>query len=182
MRYFAIFFTLFLTVFLGACAMGAQKSYKQYQGISYDEYERHARQNLLIPGADTADIEDGLTLETDELAEEEIESIGASYGEAVVVMAAKRIFIADNATQKEVKTFQTALDAAYRAVVREFQPAGFTYAMSPAGAVNPLSTMDVQCLLGESGATSRGKEACDLFFKEAALEYEKAQIAAGAEL
>jgi len=47
--------------------------------------------------------------------------------------------------------------------------------MSPAGTVNPLEIMDVQCLVSESSANSVGKDACNLFFREIMAEYQKTE-------
>ena len=173
MKYFTL---LILPVALFAAGCGpAKKPYKQYQGISYDQYEqerlRRAAEGLNVEQLHT----DGpsFNIEYDEEGNEIIESTGANYGEAVVVMASKKIYLSREGAQKDVQIFQKALDAAYRNVMKEFKPAGFTYSMSPAGAVNPMSIVDVQCILGESDANSRGKETCDFFFKTIQEEYQQ---------
>jgi len=154
---YQILSVLILALIFGACGP-SKKQYKQYQGINYGQYEQNKTDVVEQANIDVIDID----------GNDVIESVGDNYGEAVVVMATKKIHLAADATQKDVLTLQAALDSAYRAAMRQYRPTGFTYSMSPAGAVNPLSVMDVQCILAESGANSRGKETCDLFFREAA--------------
>ena len=109
-----------------------------------------------------------------EITEEDVvESVNSSYGEAVVVMASKKISLGKDAGYKEMEMFQTALDSAYGTAFSHYRADGFTYAMSPAGTVNPLSVMDVQCILSESFATAKGKAVCDYFFSRIPVEYAK---------
>ncbi|MDR1123658.1 MAG: hypothetical protein LBL61_03470 [Elusimicrobiota bacterium] len=177
MKYSFLFCLGFILVF-AACG-GVRKGYKQYQGINYEQYEQDKKHNAAalagLDGAvDQVNIDaPSFNIDYDAGGNEIIESTGSNYGEAVVVMAAKKIFLSRDAGQKDIGLFQQALDAAYKIVVREYRPSGFTYAMSPAGAVNPLSIMDVQCILGEGSANSAGKAACDLFFDEIPQQYQK---------
>ena len=163
MKYFTL---LILTVVLFAAGCGTStKPYKQYQGINYNQYE----QDRLRQAAEVEQLNIDAPLfniDFDAQGNEIIESTGSNYGEAVVVMAARKINIDGNGSPAGMQAFQKALDAAYQAVMKEFRPRGFTYSMSPAGAVNPMSVMDVQCILGEGSANSKGKEACDFFFKK----------------
>jgi hypothetical protein len=178
MKYPLLFCLSFILIF-AACA-GGKKGYKQYQGINYEQYEQDRRHNAAsLAGLDGGLVDqvniDGpsFNIDYDAGGNEIIESTGSNYGEAAVVMAAKKIFLSRDAGQGDIGLFQQALDAAYKIVIKEYRPSGFTYAMSPAGAVNPLSIMDVQCILGEGSANSAGKAACDLFFDEIPKQYQK---------
>ncbi len=169
---------------LGACGVYSEKNYKKYTGISYEEYDRqtakdHAAQRVepLEENINQNDI-DAPQPESEDLniEEEIIESSNSSYGEAAVVMASKKISLGKDATYQDMQTFQTALDGAYQAALQKYRAAGFTYAMSPVGALNPLSLLDVQCLLSESYATAKGKEVCDFFFSEIPTRFEEAKL------
>jgi len=99
-------------------------------------------------------------------------SQSSAYGDAVVVMASKTISLGQNATaSKELRTFQTSLDKAYITAKRAYNPVGFTYSISPAGSVNPLSDMDVQCILSAQSSDETGQKTCDLFFKTLRSEF-----------
>lgn len=90
---------------------------------------------------------------------------GSSYGDAVITVAGKKVKLGRNAGEKEMKMFQKSLDAAYLEAKRVYNPIGFTYSMSPAGSINPLSDMEVQCILSEQSANDKGQVTCDLFFR-----------------
>ncbi len=169
---------------LGACGVYSEKNYKKYSGISYEEYDRQTakdqaaqRVEPLEENVNQNDIDapepsgENLNIE-----EEIIESSNSSYGEAAVVMASKKISLGKDASYQDMQTFQTALDEAYKAALQKYRAAGFTYAMSPVGTVNPLSLLDVQCLLSESYATAKGKEVCDFFFSEIPLRLEELKL------
>ncbi|MDR0646365.1 MAG: hypothetical protein LBG46_05310 [Elusimicrobiota bacterium] len=163
----------FLLVFT-ACGISARKPYKQYQGIDYGIYERDIQSGGLgRESIDQTNIDaPSFNVDYDDLGNEIIESTGRSEGEAVVIMAAKKIFLSKDASAQDAAAFQKALDIAYRKAAVAYQPSGFTYLMSPAGTLNPLAVMDIQCILGESTANQSGKAVCDLFFHEAAAQYE----------
>lgn len=182
-----LFLSLICAAFaLGACNTYSEKNYKKYRGISYEQYEEirkeqqaETKQTQIIPPAPFV-VQEGVEAEQpigmEDLTgidNEVIESTNSTYGEAVVVMASKKIPLGENASYSDMQNFQTALDAAYNTARRAYQATGFTYAISPAGPVNPLSEMDVQCILSESLANATGKAACDLFFKQIPLEYNK---------
>jgi hypothetical protein len=96
-------------------------------------------------------------------------------------MATKKIYLSRDASAKDMGVFQKALDAAYQTAMKQYKPSGFTYSISPAGPVNPLAIIDVQCILGETFANGpAGRDACDLFFKEIAAEYPKMKAEAAA--
>lgn len=169
---------------LGACDTYSERNYKKYSGISYEEY---TGQNQKEPAAQKteplredisqSDIAAPQPAAEDVTVEDEIiESSNSSYGEAAVVMASKKISLGKDASYQDMQTFQTALDEAYKAALQKYRAAGFTYAMSPVGTVNPLSLLDVQCLLSESYATAKGKEVCDFFFSEIPLRLEELKL------
>ena len=175
-----VFTLLCAMIAFGACNNYNQKNYRKYKGISYAEYERQKaeqeRQNVeyLDDSILESDISDPYASVGEEIVEEDVvESVNSSYGEAVVVMASKKISLGRSAGYKEMEMFQKALDSAYGSVFSHYSADGFTYAMSPAGTVNPLSVMDVQCILSESFATARGKAVCDYFFSQIPVEYAK---------
>ncbi|MDR1684151.1 MAG: hypothetical protein LBR90_01635 [Elusimicrobiota bacterium] len=169
----------YLTLFFAALilsACGGAKNYKTYQGINYQDYERRgqsaAAAQITLEGVQQSDIEaPKFDFEVDAFGNEVIESVGSSYGEAVVAMASKKVFLDKEAQTKDIAVLQRVLDSAYQVAQQQYRPAGFTYSMSPAGTVNPLAVMDVQCILGETSANARGKETCDLFFEEIEKQY-----------
>ncbi|WP_428047095.1 hypothetical protein [Candidatus Proelusimicrobium excrementi] len=167
-------------VLLGACTSYNQKNYKKYNGISYEEYEKQRKEQqnqtqieYIDETVGEEDIEDPYATPLEITEEDVVESVNSSYGEAVVVMASKKISLGKDAGYKEMEMFQTALDSAYGTAFSHYRADGFTYAMSPAGTVNPLSVMDVQCILSESFATAKGKAVCDYFFSQIPVEYAK---------
>ncbi|MDR0953576.1 MAG: hypothetical protein LBM71_05325 [Elusimicrobiota bacterium] len=176
-----ILFLTCLICFLAACS--AKQNYKVYQGISYDEYEKQGQAAKPTDGAQTAPIQDEITqtdLTTVAIAalpaeDDIIESVNSSYGEAVVVMASKKISLGKNAVADDLVVFQTGLDAAYQNTLLGYNADGFTYSISPAGTINPLSTIEVRCLLSENSADTKGKVVCDYFFSQIPLEYAKAK-------
>lgn len=168
-----------------ACNTYSEKNYKKYQGISYAEYEKERQrkeaEKVDVTGETVEETEieaPKFDFEYDAFGNEIVESTNSTYGEAVVVMAAKKIHLGRDAKTSDMATLQKALDAAYQTAMKAYRPAGFTYAISPAGAVNPLAIVDVQCILSESSSGSLGKQTCDLFFGEITTEYKKAKDAA----
>lgn len=172
-----ILFLLPLCLFLAACNTYNQKNYKKYRGISYEQYEleKMKKEKALIREQQTDILESDISAPVipEESIEDIVESTNSTYGDAVVVMASTKIPLGRDATSLDMRTFQTALDNAYKTALRQYRAAGFTYAISPAGTVNPLSVMDVQCILSEESADAKGKATCDLFFSEIPQEYEK---------
>ncbi len=166
-------------VLLGACTNYNQKNYKKYDGISYAEYEKQRKEReqqyeYLYETLSEEDITSPYDAVPEVVVEEDIvESVNSSYGEAVVVMASKKISLGRDANYSDMEKFQRALDSAYGTAFSHYKADGFTYAMSPAGTVNPLSVIDVQCILSESFATAKGKAVCDYFFTQIPLEYAK---------
>lgn len=178
-----------LAVFSGCAGNYDQKNYKKYTGISYQEYEarrkQHQQEQEKIEYLYQRDIEEDNidttfpSVNTDIIEEDVIESVNSSYGEAVIVMASKKISLGKDASYKDMQLFQNALDSSYRKVFSRYRADGFTYAMSPAGTVNPLSVMEVQCKLSENYATAKGKALCDYFFEQIPQAYAKEKENAG---
>jgi hypothetical protein len=79
--------------------------------------------------------------------------------------------------QGEISRFYKALDSAHDKTVARFGGAenlseGFTYSVSPSGAVNPFSEVEVQCLTGGQSVSGQGRDLCRVFFEFIAKEYE----------
>ena len=166
-------------IILAGCSPYSPKRYKSYSGINYNAYETDKstaetenikqEEEILQENIDTSSVE--------EISEEEIiESSSQAYGEAVVVMASKKISLGKKAVSDDLETFQTALDNAYSNILKTYRTEGFTYTLSPAGTVNPLSVINVQCLLSENFANTSGKKVCDAFFTQIPQEYENAKL------
>ncbi len=170
---------LVFAVFAGCAEYGISKKYKEYSGINYHSYEgpsTYTDLGLEVP-EDTVE-ENSLQIpEVEEITEEEIiESSNQAYGEAVVVMSSKKIPLTKNATGDDLLIFQAALDNAYNLILKSYRTQGFTYTLAPAGTVNPLSVINVQCLLSENFANTSGKKVCDAFFTQIPVEYEKEKL------
>lgn len=165
-------------IILGACSPHSPRRYKEYTGINYDAYEVTRTttevETMEEIKPETIDVD---TSDVEEITEEDIiESSNQAYGEAVVVMANKKINLSKKATSEDLETFQLALDKAYNTILRKHRTQGFTYTLAPAGTVNPLSVMNVQCLLSENFANTSGKKVCDAFFTQIPIEYENEKL------
>jgi hypothetical protein len=88
------------------------------------------------------------------------------YGDAVVVIAGKKFDLGRSAGEKEMALFRKSLDAGYAGAMNRYLPLGFTYALSMIGTVNPLSTVEVQCMMSEQSAQDVGQQTCNFFFNE----------------
>ena len=163
-----------------ACAeFDTPTRYKKYSGIDYASYELpRAYADVNADSMEAKDsVEEENTFEVEEITEEEIiESSNQAYGEAVVVMSSKKIPLSKNATGEDLATFQTALDNSYNIILKSYRTQGFTYTLAPAGTVNPLSVINVQCLLSENFANTSGKKVCDAFFAQIPIEYENEKL------
>ncbi len=161
-----------------ACADYGSKKYKEYTGINYNAYDvPSSYAELDLSTDDVVEQNNTETFEVEEITEEEIiESSNQAYGEAVVVMSSKKIPLSKNATSEDLLIFQTALDNSYNTILKSYRTQGFTYTLAPAGTVNPLSVINVQCLLSENFANTSGKRVCDAFFALIPVEYEKEKL------
>ena len=187
-------YCLVFCLFLTACGTGNHTSRKKFSGIDYTSYTQPNTQSFVpttqedyigvLPQPSVLDEEvDPLTSPAQEqteepaLSEEEdftSEEIAASYGrytDVTVVAAAKRIKLGSSANSKNMALFQEALDAAYKKALRTYRPAGFTYSIASVGAVNPLSDIEVSCILGEQAANEQGQVTCNLFFQTLVQQY-----------
>ena len=177
-----ILLLLSFVVFFGCAEYDISKKYKQYSGIDYRSYEGPSNStdlNFIVRVDEEQTVEEqGFEIpEIEEITEEEIiESSNQAYGEAVVVMSSKKIPLTRNATGADLATFQNALDNAYNIILKSYRTQGFTYTLSPAGTVNPLSVINVQCLLSENFANTSGKKVCDAFFAQIPIEYENEKL------
>ena len=183
-----ILFLITGALLLGACATSGTQNKPQWRGIDYSSYERpvvkdsddYTANSLPNPSVFENDVhpnnaQSGQTAYTP--AEDEdftSEEIAASYGrytDVTVVAATKRIKLGTNASAKHMELFQKALDAGYKKALRTYHPSGFTYSISSVGAVNPLSDIEVSCVLGEHAANEVGQPTCQLFFNTLVSQY-----------
>ncbi|MBR3899560.1 MAG: hypothetical protein IKJ44_04735 [Elusimicrobiaceae bacterium] len=192
----SVLFVILGSFILGACSSTNFTSRKKLSGIDYSAYERPvsfipqedkpADEDFIahLPGPSVLDempqdtsLADGQNQPQEPLGEDEdftSEEIEASYGryaDVTVVAAAKRVRLGNAANSKNMAIFQKALDEAYKKALRTYRPAGFTYSIASVGAVNPLSDIEVSCILGEQAANEIGKPTCDLFFQTIVLQY-----------
>jgi len=168
-------------IILGACSPHSPRRYKEYSGINYDIYEVTRTSTDVEVAEEEEEIKpEQVNIDTskvEEITEEDIiESSNQAYGEAVVVMSSKKINLTKKATYEDLEVFQAALDRAYNVILRSHRTEGFTYTLAPAGTVNPLSVMNVQCLLSENFANTSGKRVCDAFFAQIPTEYENEKL------
>lgn len=167
------------TVLLGACATTDYRSRKKINTrpsfSALDDKELYYEFTSVLPEepsvlGDVAPVAQTPGEDEDFTSENTASSYGR-YGDVVVTVASKKMRLGPSATQKEMAVFRQAVDNAYASALREYRPAGFTYSMSAVGAVNPLSDMEMGCMMGEQSASEVGPRACNLFFKEAAANY-----------
>lgn len=169
--------------FAGACSSVDYTSRRKMSGIDYSAYERPvvalgddfigqlpAPSILGEGGLETPD-EQAAPGEDEDFTSEEIASSYGRYTDVTVVAAAKRVKLGATANSKNMALFQKALDAAYKKALRTYRPAGFTYSISSVGAVNPLSDIEVSCILGEQAASDVGQPTCNLFFQTLVQQY-----------
>ncbi len=182
---FRPFAVIFVAVLLAACAgTGDYRSKKTIrQGLDYSMYTDYEKNYEFTSGPlDAPSVLDGAALpeepglvtgpseEEDFTAELPAGTYG-TYGDVVVPVAAKKFKLGGAASQREMSVFQRALDRAYGRALRSYRPSGFTYSVSSVGAVNPLSDIEVSCMLSEDSANSVGQKTCNLFFQELGLNY-----------
>jgi len=182
-----IFSLTILCLVLGACNSYSPKNYKRYTGIKYEDYVQNERKKEVLD-TNITEIEQvdiatqGPIFEQVEALEDDsvVESANSAYGEAVVVMATKKINLGKDATTKEMQLLQKGLENSYNNALKSYRVPGFTYSITPAGDINPLSMFEVKCVLSENYANAKGKNACDYFFSQIAQEYAKAKEEAAA--
>lgn len=178
---------LWLTcVVLGLCACSSTQDYsnrKKMSGVDYSMYERpFVRPGTVgddyvgtLPQPSILDEENPPAEpqlgEDEDFTSEEIASSYGRYTDVTVTAAAKRIKLGANAGAKEMELFQKALDGGYKKALRTYRPSGFTYSLSSVGSVNPLSDIEVSCILGEQAANTIGQQTCNLFFQTVTQQY-----------
>ena len=175
--------------FLGACADTAhQNTRRKMSGIDYsaytrptvhaaDDYTSHLPQPSILdepafeaPASQQTE-ETYTPSEDEDFTSEEIASSYGRYTDVTVVAAVKRIKLGAQANSKNMALFQQALATGYKKALRTYRPSGFTYSMSSVGAVNPLSDVEVNCVLGEQAANEIGQQTCRLFFQTVVEQY-----------
>ncbi len=178
------------SLFLAAC--GTSNNYtsrRKFTGIDYSAYERagqvptapaaatHEDFTGNLPGPSilgetaTTQTEEPELSEYEDFTSEEIASSYGRYTDVTVTVATKRIKLGPSANTKNMALFQKALDAGYKKALRTYRPSGFTYSISSVGAVNPLSDIEVSCVLGEQSASDMGQQTCNLFFQTLVQQY-----------
>ena len=182
-----VFTFLVLAVGLAACAgTGDYRSKKTIrQGLDYSMYTDYETSAQFPTGPlDAPSVLDGSYVApeadlTQPQAPSQEEDFTAelpsgsysTYGDVAIPVASKKFRLGASATQKEMGYFQRALDQAYSRALRSYRPTGFTYSVSGVGSVNPLSDIEVSCMLSEDSANSVGQKTCKLFFQEIGLAY-----------
>ena len=182
-----VFTFLVLAVGLAACAgTGDYRSKKTIrQGLDYGMYTDYENATQFPTGPlDAPSVLDGSYVApeadlTQPQAPSQEEDFTAelpsgsysTYGDVAIPVASKKFRLGASATQKEMGYFQRALDQAYSRALRSYRPTGFTYSVSGVGSVNPLSDIEVSCMLSEDSANSVGQKTCKLFFQEIGLAY-----------
>ena len=183
------------SLILSACGTNSNyTSRRKLTGIDYSAYERaavvpvagvaaHDDFAAALPGPSVLDgqtapgasqeTEDPTLSEYEDFTSEEIASSYGGYTDVTVVVAAKRIKLGPSANTKNMALFQKALDAGYKKSLRTYRPSGFTYSIASVGAVNPLSDIEVSCVLGEQSASEVGQQTCNLFFQTLVQQYNK---------
>ena len=174
-----MFTILLLAGLVCACSTTDYRSRKKVtQGIDYSRYpgnEIYYEFTSDIPTepsvlGEAYPAEEPLS-EDEDFTSENIASTYGNYGDVVVNVAAHKFKLGSAATRREMTVFQKSLDKAYAVALRKYQPVGFTYAMSSVGAVNPLSDIEVRCMLSEQSANNVGQSTCKLFFDTISSSY-----------
>ena len=172
---------LLLAGLVCACSTTDYRSRKKVtQGIDYSRYpgnEVYYEFTSDIPtepsvlGEETVSQTGDVLGEDEDFTSENIASTYGNYGDVVVNVAAHKFKLGPSASRKEMAVFQKSLEKAYTTALRKYRPVGFTYAMSSVGAVNPLSDIEVRCMLSEQSANNVGQSTCKLFFDTISSSY-----------
>ncbi|XTP68763.1 hypothetical protein Dip518_000735 [Parelusimicrobium proximum] len=154
-----------------AGCFGTTQPQKPNKGVDYGKY-------LDFEGKTSVSEEDIQAQEDALFGEEGDDFVGTSkftrtstYGDAVTTVASRKFPLGRKSGDKEVAVFRESLDMAYAAALRKYRPVGFTYSLAFVGTVNPLSDIEVQCILSEQSAQDVGQQTCALFFREAVEQY-----------
>lgn len=183
----SILFLVVMTMLLGGCGT-SNRSKSKWTGIDYSAYERPILRDSddytahPLPGPSvlgenfgTGSFEDAeeMPTEDEDFTSEEIASSYGRYTDVTVTAATKRVKLGSGATAKHMALFQKALDVGYKKALRTYRPSGFTYSISSVGAVNPLSDIEVSCILDERAASDVGQPTCNLFFNTLVQQYNR---------
>jgi len=183
-----IVFLMFSALLVGACTVSNTQNKPHWRGVDYSAYEHpvirdsddYTAHSLPNPSVFENDVHADLAqsqqaaytpAEDEDFTSEEIASSYGQYTDVTVVAATKRIKLGSNANTQHMALFQKALDAGYKKALRTYHPSGFTYSISSVGAVNPLSDIEVSCVLGEKAANDVGQATCQLFFNTLVTQY-----------
>lgn len=98
-----------------------------------------------------------------------------SLSEAVVVSSAA-FTLGRSPGQGEINRFYRTLDNSQNKVIEDAGgphnlPEGFSYSVTPDGAVNPFSTVVVSCLLSRAAAAGPGAQYCRQFIDQLLPQY-----------
>lgn len=98
-----------------------------------------------------------------------------SLSEAIVVSSAS-FTLGRSPGQGEINRFYRALDNSQNKVIEDAGgpynlPEGFSYSVTPDGAVNPFSTVVVSCLLSRAAAAGSGAQYCRQFIEQLLPQY-----------
>lgn len=169
-------------LFLAGCAVSG-RHHQEWRGIDYSAYEMPAltaqddytgvlpQPSILQEKTAPAEQTEQAVSEEEDFTSDEIASSYKRYTDVTAVAATRRIKLGTSATSKHVALFQQALDTGYKKALRTYRPSGFTYSISGVGAVNPLSDIEVSCILDERAASDVGQPTCKLFFDTLTQQY-----------
>ena len=175
-----------VVLLLGAVlsAACASQSKPKFTGIDYSAYEKPAWYHYddytaAVPAPSVLDEpvfrpeepEQQPVSEDEDFTSEEIAASYDRYTDVTVVAAVKRVKLGTGAKAKHMTLFQRALDTGYKKALRTYRPSGFTYSISSVGAVNPLSDIEIRCILAEKAANDVGQQTCNLFFNTVIESY-----------
>ncbi|MDD4004335.1 MAG: hypothetical protein PHW69_03930 [Elusimicrobiaceae bacterium] len=101
---------------------------------------------------------------------------------AAAVVSSATFMLGRAPGQGEINRFYRALETAQAAVIEkaggpEHLPEGFSYAVTPAGAVNPFSSVEVDCLLSREAAADFSARFCRQFIELLLPQYPAAGYA-----
>lgn len=161
-------YLILLLVFLLAGCVSTDKR-DRYERVDYSEYEvyeEYERPKIFDSDELTEPSvlgQEQYEIEIDIKNPDVIGNTGV-YGDLAVEISSKKYHMGAKATSTDLREFQTVLDESYLKVFKDYKEVGFTYMLSPAGSVNPLSEIDIKCMISERFSDDNGKEVCDKFF------------------
>ena len=167
-------------LFIGACGTGRKKitqnidyfatTPQQATTYEFTSYEMPELSPSVTGEEQSESADTSASLEEDFTAES-VSSMYGLYGDVVVKVATHKFKLGSSATRHEMSVFQQALEKSYMSALQQYNPSGFTYAMSSVGGANPLSEIEVTCKMSEIAANQIGQETCNMFFKNISSQY-----------